>query len=110
MPPVDPEIVERIVEACRRIQSSSADIEWWVVITSDGVPIAWWLPLSFIDAHVAQISTYCAAFASLAPDLTQELNAGEPNILFIEAVSGGVLIRPIIDNILLVVLYRPTDK
>ena len=71
-----------------KLQSSSSDIEACAVVSEDGLMIASLLPEGFDEAQLAAMS---AAMMSMGTRISQELNRGTLQQLFVKGDNGYVL-------------------
>lgn len=98
---------ERLTDALRAMQSSTADIEASAVVSVDGLIIASALPAGSEEDRVAAMS---AAMLSLGERIAHELGRGQLEQVYVRGDKGYVILKSVGEEAVLTVLARANAK
>ncbi len=98
---------ERLTDALRAMQSSTADIEASAVVSVDGLIIASALPAGSEEDRVAAMS---AAMLSLGERIAHELGRGQLEQVYVRGDKGYVILKSVGEEAVLTVLARSNAK
>jgi predicted regulator of Ras-like GTPase activity (Roadblock/LC7/MglB family) len=101
---------ENLLRILQEFQATSADVESAMLLTADGIPLAWSLPKTYDNAQVAYIATLVAAAAALGTALTEVVWQSQPKMLSFAYENAYLIVVPLYPDIVLAVLARNGAK
>jgi predicted regulator of Ras-like GTPase activity (Roadblock/LC7/MglB family) len=101
---------ENLLRLLREFQATSADVESALLLTADGIPLAWSLPKTYDDAQVAHLAELVAAEAALGTALADAVWQLPPKMLSFTYENAYVIVVPLYLNLVLAVFARSGAK